>query len=219
MYMKSSNKIMALGIVFSIAVLIVIGTIAYSIINDKKDKGDEMFAYSSQQSLGKKDAPVKVVEFGDFKCPACRTWDATVLPRLKEDYINKDKVQFYFINFPFIGKDSDLGAAAGEAIYKQDPESFWTFYDEIYQNQGKDTEEWITEELLLNIVKEKLPKVNVDQFKKDLHSKEIQEKVRKDADRAKKLKVQGAPSVYVNGNLTNPDYDSIKKEIDKALKK
>ena len=217
--MKSSNKIMVLGIVFSVAVLIVIGTIVYSIINDKKDKGDEMFAYSTQQFLGKEDAPVKIVEFGDFKCPACRTWDSTVLPRLKEDYINKGKVQFYFINFPFIGKDSDLGAAAGEAIYKQDPESFWTFYNEIYQNQKKENEEWITEELLLNIVKEKLPKVNVEQFKKDLHSKEIQDKVRKDSDHAKKLKVPGAPSVYVNGNLANPDYDSIKKEIDKELKK
>lgn len=108
--MKSSNKLMALGIVFSIAVLIVIGTIVYSIINDKKDKGNEMFAYSTQQSLGKDDAPVKVVEFGDFKCPACRTWDVTVLPRLKEEYIDKGKVQLYFINFPFIGKDSDLGA-------------------------------------------------------------------------------------------------------------
>ena len=100
-----------------------------------KDKGNEMFAYSTQQSLGKDDAPVKVVEFGDFKCPACRTWDVTVLPRLKEEYIDKGKVQLYFINFPFIGKDSDLGAAAGEAIYKQDKDSFWIFYDEIYQNQ------------------------------------------------------------------------------------
>ncbi|WP_242238031.1 thioredoxin domain-containing protein [Bacillus cereus group sp. BfR-BA-01316] len=217
--MKSSNKLMALGIVFSIAVLIVIGTIVYSIINDKKDKGNEMFAYSTQQSLGKDDAPVKVVEFGDFKCPACRTWDVTVLPRLKEEYIDKGEVQLYFINFPFIGKDSDLGAAAGEAIYKQDQDSFWIFYDEIYQNQKKDTEEWITEELLLNIVKEKLPKINVEQFKKDLHSKEMKDKVRKDSDRAQKLKVQGAPSVYINGNLANPDFDSMKKAIDKELKK
>ncbi|MGQ0416575.1 DsbA family protein, partial [Bacillus sp. HC-TM] len=67
--------------------------------------------------------------------------------------------------------------------------------DEIYQNQKKDTEEWITEDLLLSIVKEKLPKVNVEQFKKDLHSKDIKEKVSKDSDRAQKLKVQGAPSV------------------------
>ena len=107
----------------------------------------------------------------------------------------------------------------GEAIYKQDKDSFWIFYDEIYQNQKKDTEEWITEDLLLSIVKEKLPKVDVEQFKKDLHSKDIKEKVRKDSDRAQKLKVQGAPSVYVNGNLANPDFDSMKKAIDKELKK
>ena len=68
-------------------------------------------------------------------------------------------------------------------------------------------------------MKEKLPKVNIEQFKKDLHSKETQDKVRKDYDRAQKLKVQGAPSVYVNGNLSNPDYDSMKKAIDKELKK
>lgn len=68
-------------------------------------------------------------------------------------------MQLYFINFPFIGKDSDLGAATGEAIYKQDQDSFWIFYDEIYQSQKKDTEEWITEELLLNIVKENFRKL------------------------------------------------------------
>ena len=173
-----------------------------------------MFAYSTQQSLGKDDAPVKVVEFGDFKCPACRTWDVTVLPRLKEEYIDKGKVQLYFINFPFIGKDSDLV----QQLVKQ-------FINKIKIHSGfsmmrfikikRDTEEWITEDLLLSIVKEKLPKVDVEQFKKDLHSKDIKEKVSKDSDRAQKLKVQGAPSVYVNGNLANPDFDSMKKAIDK----
>ncbi|PHA01169.1 thioredoxin [Bacillus pseudomycoides] len=216
--MKSKN-IMILGVIFSVAVLIVIGTIAYSIVRDKKDIGKDTFSYGTQQSLGEKDAPIHVVEFGDFKCPACRTWDATVLPRLKEDYINKGKIQLHFINFPFIGKDSNLGAAAGEAIYKQDPKAFWTFYDEIYQNQQDENEEWITEDLLVNIVKQKLPSIDVEQFKKDLNSKEIKDKVQKDLDLAEKLKVQGAPSIYVNGKLVNPDYDSIKAAIEKESKK
>lgn len=218
MCMKSKN-IIILGVIFSIAVLIVIGTIAYSIVNDKKEKGKDTFLYGTQQSLGEKDAPIHVVEFGDFKCPACRTWDATVLPRLKEDYINKGKVQLHFINFPFIGKDSDLGAAAGEAIYKQDPKAFWTFYDEIYQKQQNEQEEWITEDLLVDIVKQKLPSIDITEFKKDLNSKEVKDKVQKDLDLAQKLKVQGAPSIYVNGKLVNPDYDSIKAAIDKESKK
>ncbi|MGG0187567.1 DsbA family protein [Bacillus rhizoplanae] len=216
--MKSKN-IIILGVIFTIAVLIVIGTIAYSIVSNKTEKGKDTFLYGTQQSLGEKDAPIHVVEFGDFKCPACRTWDATVLPRLKEDYINKGKVQLHFINFPFIGKDSDLGAAAGEAIYKQDPKAFWTFYDEIYQKQQNEQEEWITEDLLVDIVKQKLPSIDVAEFKKDLNSKEIKDKVQKDLDLAEKLKVQGAPSIYVNGKLVNPDYDSIKAAIDKESKK
>ena len=84
-------------------------------------------------------------------------------------------MQLYFINFPFIGKDSDLRCSTGEAIYKQDKDSFWIFYDEIYQNQKKDTEEWITEDLLLSIVKEKLPKVDVSNLRK-IYSKDIKEK-------------------------------------------
>ncbi|MEI4832000.1 DsbA family protein [Bacillus sp. FJAT-53711] len=216
--MKSKN-IIILGVIFSIAALIVIGTIAYSIVSNKTENGKDTFLYGTQQSLGEKDAPIHIVEFGDFKCPACRTWDATVLPRLKEEYINKGKVQLHFINFPFIGKDSDLGAAAGEAIYKQDPKAFWTFYDEIYQNQKNEDEKWITEDLLVNIVKQKLPSIDVTEFKKDLNSKEIKDKVQKDLDLAQKLKVQGAPSIYVNGKLANPDYDSIKNAIEKEAKK
>lgn len=218
MCMKSKN-IIILGVIFSIAALIVIGTIAYSIVSNKTENGKDTFLYGTQQSLGEKDAPIHIVEFGDFKCPACRTWDATVLPRLKEEYINKGKVQLHFINFPFIGKDSDLGAAAGEAIYKQDPKAFWTFYDEIYQNQKNEDEKWITEDLLVNIVKQKLPSIDVTEFKKDLNSKEIKDKVQKDLDLAQKLKVQGAPSIYVNGKLANPDYDSIKNAIEKEAKK
>ena len=68
-----------------------------------------------------------------------------------------------------------------------------------------------------NIVKEKLPKVDVEQFKKDLHSKEIKEKYVKIRS-CSKLKVQGAPSVYINGNLANPDFDSMKKAIDRIEK-
>lgn len=216
--MMKSNKIALLGGVFAVAVLIVIGAIIYSIVNDKRDKGNEMFAYTEQQTLGEKEADIHITVFSDFKCPACRTWDATVLPRLKEEYINKGTAQLHLINFPFIGEDSEYGAVVGEAIYKQDPEAFWTFFDELYQHQKGDKEEWITKELVTNIVTEKLPNINVEQLEKDANSKEIKDMVKEDHDRALKLKVQGAPSIYVNGNLVNPDYDSIKAAIEKLKK-
>ncbi|UOY91829.1 DsbA family protein [Ectobacillus sp. JY-23] len=216
--MKSKNMSIIL-IIFSIAFLILGGTIAYSIYQKKKEGEADPFQYTNQQTLGNKEANIHVVEFGDFKCPACRTWDNTVLPQLKQEYVDTGKVQFHFINFPFIGEDSMLGARAGEAVYKQNPQAFWTFYHELYQAQKKPEEVWITQDLLEQLVTEKMSDIDVEQFNKDMQSKEIIEKVNKDKDLALKLKVQGAPSVYVNGELVNPDYMSIKKAIEEELKK
>ncbi|MFD3448852.1 DsbA family protein [Microbacteriaceae bacterium 4G12] len=213
------NKFTILIIFFSLAFLVLAGTIVYTIINTRTASKEDVFNYSSQQTLGDKKATIHVVEFGDFKCPACRNWDATVLPQLKKDYIDTGKVQFHFINFPFVGKDSDLAAAAGEAIYKQDHESFWTYYNELYQLQQNEKKEWITEALLVDLVKQKLPKINVEQFQKDMKSKAILDAVDKDNSIALKLKVQGAPTFYVNGELANSDYASLKKAIEKAQKK
>ncbi|WP_028402108.1 DsbA family protein [Ectobacillus panaciterrae] len=216
--MKTKNFSVLL-IIFSMAFLILAGTIGYSIVQKKKESQKDPFDYTNQQALGDKDAPVQMVEFGDFKCPACRTWDATVFPQLKKDYIDTGKVQLHFINFAFIGKDSDLGAQAGEAIYKQNKAAFWKFYDEVYQSQKSTDEEWLTEAFLIDLVKTKLPEINLEQFKKDLNSKEMKELVQKDKDIALKLSVQGAPTVYVNGKPSNPDYDSLKKAIEQAAEK
>ncbi|GAA3331586.1 hypothetical protein GCM10020331_088780 [Ectobacillus funiculus] len=68
--------------------------------------------------------------------------------------MRQEKVQFHFINFPFIGDDSNLGAAAGEAIYKQDHAAFfWKFYTALFEAQQSTDQVWITEELLTQIVK------------------------------------------------------------------
>jgi protein-disulfide isomerase len=216
--MKTKN-FSILFIVFSIAFLILAGTIAYTIVQKKSESKKDPFDYSSQQTLGDKDAPVHIVEFGDFKCPACRTWDATVFPQLKKEYIDTGKAQMHFVNFAFIGKDSVLAAQAGEAIYKQDKDAFWKFYDEVYHQQQSEDKEWLTEQYLTDLVKTKLPEVNLEQFKKDLNSKEMKEHVKKDKDVALKLNVQGAPTIFVNGKLSNPDYESIKKAIEQKGKK
>ncbi|MFX3624759.1 MAG: DsbA family protein [Ectobacillus sp.] len=216
--MKTKN-FSILFIIFSVAFLILAGTIAYSIFEKKKESKTDPFNYANQQTLGDKEAPVHIVEFGDFKCPACKTWDLSVLPQLKKEYIDTGKAQLHFINFAFIGKDSVLAAQAGEAIYKQSEEAFWKFYDEIYQNQQNEKTEWLTKDYITKVVQDKLPEVNMEQFQKDLESKEMKDEVQKDIDIALKLKVQVTPSVYVNGKQANPDYESIKNAIEGSKKK
>ncbi|MFZ1101866.1 MAG: DsbA family protein [Hyphomicrobiaceae bacterium] len=50
--------------------------------------------------VGKEDAPVTIVEYADLTCPACGAFHKTVLPQLKEKYIDTGKVRILFREFP-----------------------------------------------------------------------------------------------------------------------
>lgn len=63
------------------------------------------FKLEKQPFLGDPTAPIKVIEFIDFKCPSCAKWENENFPDFKQDFIDTGKVQFYVINFPFLGPD------------------------------------------------------------------------------------------------------------------
>jgi protein-disulfide isomerase len=50
--------------------------------------------------VGKEDAPVTIVEYADLTCPACAAFHKSVLPQLKEKYIDTGKVKIVFREFP-----------------------------------------------------------------------------------------------------------------------
>ena len=50
--------------------------------------------------IGKEDAPITIVEYADLTCPACAAFHKTVLPQLKEKYIDTGKVRILFREFP-----------------------------------------------------------------------------------------------------------------------
>jgi len=49
-----------------------------------------------ERTLGSPDAPVTLVEYAMFTCPHCANFHATVLPRLKADYIDTGKVRLVY---------------------------------------------------------------------------------------------------------------------------
>lgn len=65
--------------------------------------------YTGQPMMGKKDAPVKIAEFGDYKCIYCYQFEMTIFPKLKKDFIDTGKVQYYFMNYTILAQDSVKG--------------------------------------------------------------------------------------------------------------
>jgi len=80
---------------------------------------------------GPLDAPVTIVEFGDFACPACGVWNESgTIERVMNKY--GDQVRFVWADFPSVSADSSKAAEAARCAYDQD--KFWEYHDYLYSH-------------------------------------------------------------------------------------
>jgi protein-disulfide isomerase len=177
------------------------------------------FQYGKHPVLGVKNAPIKIVEFADFKCPSCKLFDQTVLPQLKKDFIDTGVVELTLINYPIISPDADsrTAAMAGEAVFHQNPAEFWKFYEAVYAKQGDEKTNWATPEALVQIARQAQLKVDFAKLKKDIDDKTYAQDVKEDEAIADKLGVNSTPTIFINGKEASDDitfnYSSLKNEI------
>lgn len=180
------------------------------------------FKYNEQPALGKENAPVKIVEFADFKCPACKHFSEVILPHIQKDFIDSGIVQLYFINYPIVSPegDSTTAAIAGEAIYQQNPQEFWKFYKAVYAQQGNEQTDWATSDFLVRIAENAKLDVDYPALKKAIDERAFAQDVKSDQEIVQKVGVHSTPTLYINGKkLPEEDtfnYETIKAEILKS---
>ena len=121
--------------------IIILGLMtALVVINNMKSEAnnninfDKQPPIEGQPTLGESDAPVTVVEFGDFKCPACKAWGERVFPELIKDYVETGKVKFSYINVLFHGEESKLGSLAAESVFDRIPMPIGIFIKSFLKN-------------------------------------------------------------------------------------
>lgn len=226
---KKQKQIRTMMLITVIVVVLAVGAIALYYVNSDSDSdgqaasGDSQtekadFSYKDQPMMGDKDAPVKIVEFGDFKCPGCGNFAVNIFPQVKKELIDSGDASFYFMNYPVI--DGSLNAAnAGEAIQQQGDDKFWKFYEALYHNQQDENEDWATPEFLLKLAKKNVKGVDSSQLKKDIEQQAYIDQVKADSQEGVEGGVTGTPTLFVNGEkLEQTDLASIKKAVKKAKK-
>lgn len=87
------------------------------------------------RALGSADAPVTLIEYASITCPHCATFHQTVLPSIKEDYVETGKVRFVFRDFPTAPANI---AIAGFALARcqGDDASYFAILDDLFENQA-----------------------------------------------------------------------------------
>jgi protein-disulfide isomerase len=101
---------------------------------------------ADEPSLGPADAPVTIVEYGDFGCATCRSWyRQSVLEQILSHY--GTQVRFVWRDFPIITAASPLAAEAGQCAFDQG--RFWEYHDLLFDRapplSGKDLKAYAAE--------------------------------------------------------------------------
>ena len=90
-------------------------------------------------SIGEADAPVKVLVFSDFTCPACRQFSTAVEPQLKNEYVQQGLVRFTYYDFPLGGEGAHRHGfiAARAARCAEAQGRFWEYHDVLFARQDE----------------------------------------------------------------------------------
>jgi protein-disulfide isomerase len=86
---------------------------------------------------GDPNAPVTIMEFGDFECPMCASFATVSEPDLRERIIDKGLANFRYFDFPLTNLHPNTLAASLAASCAADQGKFWEMHDLIFNGQDQ----------------------------------------------------------------------------------
>jgi protein-disulfide isomerase len=138
---------------------------------------------------GSLDAPLQLVEYGDYECPFC----GMAHPVVQEvERVLSDQLCFAFRHFPIVGAHPHAlrAAEAAEAAGAQD--RFWAMHNRLFEHQDLLDDEM----LVFHAVQIGLDR---ERFIEDLESQRFLARVREDLSSGARSGVNGTPTFFVNG--------------------
>jgi protein-disulfide isomerase len=165
----------------------------------------------SMHIRGNPEAPLTLEEFGDFECPSCKAVAVFLDKVIKEYHPN---VRVIFRNFPLaMHQHSRDAALAAEAASLQG--RFWEMHDMLFRVQRV----WSNASdagMLFDSYAETLG-LDLNQFRKDVKSDKVRQRIESDQARARSLGVKVAPTLFIDKHQVGPNED-VHRLIDEAVK-
>jgi protein-disulfide isomerase len=170
---------------------------------------------SAEHTLGPANAPVTLVEYGDFECPPCGKLSEP-LNELYREFGSKMRLVFH--NFPLPNhKHAREAAWASEAAGLQG--KFWQMHDLLYKDQAV----WANSadaEALFNAYAAYIG-LDARKFKIDMVGEEVKERVAMDQKKGTSLGVKNTPTLFINKQEVDPknlNPTALHAQIEAALK-
>ncbi|HEU5012491.1 MAG TPA: thioredoxin domain-containing protein [Roseiflexaceae bacterium] len=133
---QKSNQMKIIYIILGVVVIAGIALLGFQFLPKSSTAVSTNTSLDSFPSKGNANAPVTVVEYGDFQCPSCGAFANYVEPSIDQQYIQPGKVRFVFHDFP-LTQHLNAVPAAEAARCAADQGKFWEMHKLLFANQAQ----------------------------------------------------------------------------------
>lgn len=137
--------------------------------------------------FGPQNAPLTIVEFSDYQCPACRR-SHELVRELRQAY--GDRIRWVFKDFPMPGHEHARGAALA-ARCAAEQGKFWLYQDRLFASQ-----EELTPDQLMRFARDL--ELQMEPFRQCLEAGKFQARIDKDIEQGRKNGFSTTPTFVIN---------------------
>lgn len=215
---------LVLGVVAVIGVAVTVWSVATSTLSgavtapvevEGIEDSERLVELAQGVTLGDEDAPVTIVEFGDYQCPGCGSFAANVKPQIQLMLVDPGLAKFVYYDFPLIQIHPHAFLAARAARCAGDQGRYWDYHDLVFRMQAR----WSGQANAAGAFQDYAASVDLDgaEFRACLQSDRHAEVVTANMHLGAQLGVSGTPTVLVNaGNQVrrvSGDFVSIQNAV------
>ncbi len=185
------------------------------------------FTNNASPILGDENAPLTLIEFGDYQCTYCKKFFRETVESILINYVETGKVKMLFKDFIVV--DGAVGGndsmnAANAAHCANDQGMFWQFHSTLYNNWAGEGTGWVSSDQLNKFAN--TLELDMDEFSNCVSELKWKKLVNASHDDAVALGVTATPTFFVideNRNVLKitgaQHYDVFKEVFDSALEK
>ncbi len=149
---------------------------------------------------GDPEAPVRVIEYSDYQCPACAQFHTVLAGQIDQEYVETGKIQFVFHDFPLsMHQHAVIAAEAARAAGSQG--QFWQMNKLLFERQREWAGTLNPQQLFVRYAEEL--GLDRDQFEQALQNGTYRDQVRAAEQAAIQVGIGGTPTFMVEGRQVN----------------
>ena len=178
---------------------IVLGIVSVFFLNEMSDDDNEILfskenlIKNGSPIIGNPNAPVTILEWGDYQCTFCYRFHQSSLNTILSEYVESGKVNIVFKDFPLNGPDSILAAEASYCAHDQG--KYWLYHDELYNNWAGERTGWINYNSLSNFAVS--VDLDLEQFDSCLNEHKHRQKVLELEQFGRDIGIDATPSFLI----------------------